>query len=167
MDKKNSLMVKNLALDGIMAALLFLTGLFKIPSFIPGTEFQLSAPYAVAIAKTRGFVRYLLIGVAASIVGFCLGLQNIYNVITAMVYRVVAGAIIAAFPNSKVAVIVSGPCGSLACRVVLGLILHASIGALILFAVPGMIFTAITAPIITKLVEKLLGQLSRNRAAAR
>lgn len=52
MHQKNSLMVKNLAIDGIMAALLFLVGLLKIPSFIPGTEFQLSAPYAVAIAKT-------------------------------------------------------------------------------------------------------------------
>lgn len=99
--------------------------------------------------------------------GFCLGLQNIYNVITAMVYRVVAGAIIAVFPNSRVAIVVSGPCGSFACRVVLGLILHASIGALLLFAVPGMIFTAITAPIITKLVEKLLKQLSLNCTAAK
>lgn len=39
MNQKNSLMVKNLAIDGIMAALLFLVGLLKIPSFIPGTEF--------------------------------------------------------------------------------------------------------------------------------
>ena len=167
MNQKNSLMVKNLAIDGVMAALLFLMGLFKIPAFLPGTEFQISAPYAVAIAKNRGFAKYLLIGIAASIVGFCLGLQNIYHVITAMIYRVVVGAIIAVFPDSRVAAVVSGPCGSFVSRVVLGLILHTSIGTLLLFAAPGMMFTAITAPIITKLMEKLLGQLSLNRTAAR
>lgn len=156
MNRETGVKIKELALDGMMAALLFVFGLFKIPSLLPGTEFQLSAPYAVAVARTRGFVRYLLIGVAASTAGFCLGVQNIYNVITAMVYRVVVGAILAVFPKSRAAIVVSGPCGSLVCRVVLGLILHSDIGVLILFAVPGMVFTAITAPVFTKLLEKLL-----------
>lgn len=165
MKKDNSLKVKNLAIDGMMAALLFVTGLFKIPSLLPGTEFQLSAPYAVAIARTRGFARYLLFGAAASAVGFCLGMQNIYNVITAMVYRVTAGAIVSLFPGSRAAVAAGGPCGSFASRIVLGLLLHADIGTLLLFAAPGMIFTAITAPAMTKLMEKLLEQLLTRRAA--
>ncbi|NBI67401.1 hypothetical protein D1646_11385 [Pseudoflavonifractor sp. 60] len=166
MKQKDSLRVKNLAIDGMMAAVLFVVGLFKLPSFLPGTEFQLSAPYAVAIAKTRGFVRYLLIGIAASAVGLCLGMQNIYNVITAMVYRVVAGAVVALFPNSKAAVAVSGPCGSVASRVVLGLLLQTDVRALLLFAAPGMVFTAVTAPMMTKLMEKLLEQFSTSRTAA-
>lgn len=166
MKKEHSMKVKNLAIDSMLAAVLFVVGLFKLPSFVPGTEFQLSAPFAVAIAKTRGFARYLLIGIAASAVGFCLGMQNIYNVITAMVYRVVAGAIVSLFPGSTVAVAVSGPCGSLASRVVLGLLLQADIRALLLFAAPGMVFTAVTAPVMTKIMEKLLEQFSIRRAAA-
>lgn len=38
--------VKNLTMDGMWVVLLFISGLFKIPSPIPGTEFQLSAPLA-------------------------------------------------------------------------------------------------------------------------
>lgn len=66
--------------------LLFISGLFKIPSLIPGTEFQLSAPLAVSIGRIRGFLHYLTIGIVASIIGISLGLQTIYNVIIAMVY---------------------------------------------------------------------------------
>ena len=39
--------VKNLTMDGMWVVLLFISGLFKIPSPIPGTEFQLSAPLAI------------------------------------------------------------------------------------------------------------------------
>lgn len=158
MDEKNALTAKHLAVDGIMAALLFVVGLFKIPSFIPGAEFQLSAPFAVAIAKSRGFKRYLLIGIAASIVGFFLGMQNVFNITIAMVYRIVAGSILTVFKNSRAALVVSGPCGTFVSRIVLGTMLGTNVWVLVLYAVPGMVFTAVTAPIITKLVEKLLGQ---------
>lgn len=158
--------VKNLAVDGMLAAVLFEMGLFKLPSLVPGTEFQLSAPFAVALAKTRGFARYLLIGTAASALGLCLGVQNVFNVITAMVYRIVAGAIVALFPNSRRALALSGPCGSAASRVVLGLLLGTDVGALLLFAAPGMLFTAVTAPLMTQVMERLLRQCSIRPGAA-
>lgn len=86
--------VKNLTMDGMWVVLLFISGLFKIPSPIPGTEFQLSAPLAISIGRIRGFLHYLTIGIIASIIGMILGLQTIYNVIIAMVYRIVAGLIL-------------------------------------------------------------------------
>ena len=52
--------VKNITMDGMWVVLLFISGLFKIPSPIPGTEFQLSAPLAVSIGRIRGFLHYLL-----------------------------------------------------------------------------------------------------------
>lgn len=73
--------VKNLTMDGMWVVLLFISGLFKIPSPIPGTEFQLSAPLAISIGRIRGFLHYLTIGIIASIIGMILGLQTIYNVI--------------------------------------------------------------------------------------
>lgn len=39
------------ASDGLVSVLLLITGMFKIPSFLPGAEFQISAPFAVAVAK--------------------------------------------------------------------------------------------------------------------
>lgn len=50
--------VKNLTMDGMWVVLLFISGLFKIPSPIPGTEFQLSAPLAISIGRIRGFLHY-------------------------------------------------------------------------------------------------------------
>lgn len=154
--RENTLRVKELTIDGMMAILLFLTGLFKIPSIIPGTEFQLSAPLAVSIAKNRGFKRYLMIGIVASICGFALGLQNIFNIMIAMIYRIVAGSIITIFKNSKTALIISGPCGTFVSRIVLGIVLRTNVWFLVLYAIPGMIFTAITAPIITKCMDRIV-----------
>lgn len=83
--------VKKLVTDGMLAAVLLVTGMFKIPSFLPGAEFQISAPFAVAVAKILGFKRYLMIGLAASVCGFAVGAQNLLNIMVAMVYRVVVG----------------------------------------------------------------------------
>lgn len=95
--------VKNLTMDGMWVVLLFISGLFKIPSPIPGTEFQLSAPLAISIGRIRGFLHYLTIGIIASIIGMILGLQTIYNVIIAMVYRIVAGLILTVLKKDPLA----------------------------------------------------------------
>lgn len=39
----------------LLAVLIAISGSFKIPGFVPGTEFQLSAPIAVAICGVFGF----------------------------------------------------------------------------------------------------------------
>ena len=95
------------------------------PSPIPGTEFQLSAPLAISIGRIRGFLHYLTIGIIASIIGMILGLQTIYNVIIAMVYRIVAGLILTVLKKDPLALIIAGPAGTFAARLVLATILDA------------------------------------------
>lgn len=148
--------VKELVTDAILSVLLLITGMFKIPSLIPGAEFQLSAPFAVSIAKNFGFKRYMMIGIVTSIIGFILGVQNVFNIMVAMIYRVVVGIILEIFKNSKIAVVVSGPCGTFVSRIVLALILHANTLLLIVHAVPGMIFTAVMAPVLIKLEKRII-----------
>ena len=45
---------------GLLAALITVTGAIKIPSLLPGLEFQLSAPIAVAICYAFGVVSTLM-----------------------------------------------------------------------------------------------------------
>ena len=85
---------KEIALIGMLTALITVTGIFKIPGILPGTEFQLSAPVAVAICASFGFRRYLISGLLASAVSFVLGLQNLLNIAVAMTFRVAAGGLI-------------------------------------------------------------------------
>lgn len=152
--------VKNLTMDGMWVVLLFISGLFKIPSPIPGTEFQLSAPLAISIGRIRGFLHYLTIGIIASIIGMILGLQTIYNVIIAMVYRIVAGLILTVSKKDPLALIIAGPAGTFAARLVLATILGVAWQPLVVSAAPGMIFTAITAPVLTSILKRVLKTIS-------
>ena len=142
-------------MDGMWVVLLFISGLFKIPSPIPGTEFQLSAPLAISIGRIRGFLHYL-----ASIIGMILGLQTIYNVIIAMVYRIVAGLILTVLKKNPLALIIAGPAGTFAARLVLATILGVAWQPLVVSAAPGMIFTAITAPVLTSILKRVLKTIS-------
>ena len=153
MTTKKTYSARALASDGILSVLLLITGMFKIPSFLPGAEFQVSAPFAVTIAKNLGFKRYLMIGIASSLCGFVLGVQNILNITVAMIYRITAGAILTLFKDSKPAVIISGPCGTLQSRIRLAQLTGADMRLLLLYALPGMAFTAVTAPILIKAAE--------------
>ena len=137
--------VKNLTMDGMWVVLLFISGLFKIPSPIPGTEFQLSAPLAISIGRIRGFLHYL---------------QTIYNVIIAMVYRIVAGLILTVLKKDPLALIIAGPAGTFAARLVLATILGVAWQPLVVSAAPGMIFTAITAPVLTSILKRVLKTIS-------
>lgn len=148
--------VKNLTMDGMWVVLLFISGLFKIPSPIPGTEFQLSAPLAISIGRIRGFLHYLTIG----IIGMILGLQTIYNVIIAMVYRIVAGLILTVLKKDPLALIIAGPAGTFAARLVLATILGVAWQPLVVSAAPGMFFTAITAPVLTSILKRVLKTIS-------
>ncbi|NBI71784.1 hypothetical protein D3Z50_12050 [Clostridiaceae bacterium] len=156
MTSKKTYSARELASDAILSVLLLITGMFKIPSFLPGAEFQISAPFAVAIAKNFGFKRYLMIGIASSFCGFALGVQNLLNIAVAMIYRIVAGAILALYKDSKFAVIISGPCGTLLSRIILAQLTGADMRLLILYALPGMVFTAVTAPVFVKAAASLV-----------
>ena len=56
-----SITPRTLALDGMFTALLILLGMIKLPSILPGAEFQLSAPYAVCLVA-GGLIVSLLPG---------------------------------------------------------------------------------------------------------
>ena len=146
--------VKNLTMDGMWVVLLFISGLFKIPSPIPGTEFQLSAPLAISIGRIRGFLHYLTIGIIASIIGMILGLQTIYNV------SIVAGLILTVLKKDPLALMIAGPAGTFAARLVLATILGVAWQPLVVSAAPGMIFTAITAPVLTSILKRVLKTIS-------
>lgn len=154
------LKTKILTQDSIWVVLLFISGLFKIPCPIPGTEFQLSAPLAISIGRIRGFLRYLAIGIVASILGLLLGFQTIYNVIVAMVYRIVAGLTLTIIKKDPFALVVAGPLGTFAARLVLAAILDVPWLPLVFAAIPGMIFTAIVSPFLTSLLQKILRTVS-------
>ena len=76
-----SITPRTLALDGMFTALLILLGMIKLPSILPGAEFQLSAPYAVCLVAGVGFWRYLGIGVCASLVQLMMGTHTLWNVL--------------------------------------------------------------------------------------
>ena len=44
----------------ILTAMITVLGAIKIPNVIPGIEFQLSAPLAVAICAVFGFKKYII-----------------------------------------------------------------------------------------------------------
>lgn len=89
-----------------------------------------------------------------------LGLQTIYNVIIAMVYRIVAGLILTVLKKDPLALIIAGPAGTFAARLVLATILGVAWQPLVVSAAPGMFFTAITAPVLTSILKRVLKTIS-------
>lgn len=127
----------------------------SFPSFFPGTEFQLSVSIAVAIAACFGFKYYIIAGIVASSLCLILGTHTILNVIVSMTFRIVAGGIIALLGSRFLIVILSGPIGTFAARVVLWLILGKGFIPMLIASISGMIFTAITAWPLCKLITKI------------
>lgn len=154
--QKESIQRKDLAVTAMLAAVLAILGTFKIPSIIPGAEFQLSAPFALSIAACFGFRRYFTIGILASAINLLLGTHTVINVTIALVFRIVAGGLISLFGPKPIPLIISGPVGTAAGRVVLALIMHTSPLILIAGAAPGMVFTAILTPIMYPAMKKVL-----------
>lgn len=153
---KESIQTKDLAVTAMLAAVLAILGTLKLPSIIPGAEFQLSAPFALSMAACFGFRRYFTIGILASAINLLLGTHTLLNVTIAMVFRLAAGGLISLLGPKPIPLIISGPVGTAAGRVVLSLIMHTSPLVLIGGAVPGMIFTAILTPVMYPAMKKVL-----------
>ena len=115
--------IRQLSEIALLAAFIAISGTFKLPSFIPGSEFQLSAPIAVAVCGVFGIKKYLLAGLLASTAGLLLGTQTIFNVLIAMLFRIVVALLYAAFGKSRLFYLLSGPVASAAARLALGLII--------------------------------------------
>lgn len=145
----------------LLTALITVTGAIKLPGFIPGTEFQLSAPLAVAVCAVFGFTKYLTAGVLSSLIGLILGTQTILNVFIVMVFRITVGMVIGIFGTSWPVLALAGPLGSSAARLSLGGILGKAVIPLLIAAVPGMIYTAIAAWPLTLLLKRVKVQTEK------
>ncbi|WP_245676676.1 hypothetical protein [Bacillus solimangrovi] len=139
----------------LLAGLIIVTGMIKIPSFVPGSEFQISAPISVAIVAVFGFWRYIWAGVMASSILFLLGLHTILNVEISMIFRIVVGGIVSVFGTSFPVLIMAGPIGSFVARLGLAKTLDVTPWPLIIAAVPGMVFTMLAVIPLTKVLKKV------------
>ena len=154
--KQNTkLKVREMTETAMFAALLAVLGMLKLPSVIPGCEFQLSAPFAVCVAACFGFKRYIQIGVLASAVNLLTGTHSIVKVWISMIFRIVAGGILAVFGVHPITIAISGPVGTAAGRLVLGGITGTNPLALIAAALPGMAFTAVGAAVMYPVMKRL------------
>jgi len=149
----------------LLASLIAVSGSLKVPGILPGTEFQLSAPIAVAICAVYGFRQYFIAGVLASSITLILGTQTIFNVAIALLFRVTVGLVLVVGGTSFVPVVIAGPLGSFVARLCLIIIMEQAVWAVILSAVPGMVYTALTAwpltVVLRKIVAKTEGSLTR------
>lgn len=144
----------------LLSVLLFLSGLWKIPSFIPGTEFQLSAPLSLFICMSLGFSRYLLVGVVASLLTFFTGTGTLLHIAVALIFRITAGIGITYFGPSRLSLALSGACGTLLARLILSFFLGVSPLVMMSAAIPGILFTALTVWIFYTPLCRLFSTLS-------
>lgn len=148
----------------ILAAMITILGAIKLPSLFPGLEFQLSAPLAVAICAAFGFKKYIIAGILSSTIGLILGTHNLFNVAIAMQFRIVVGLILAVCGRGLLPIMLAGPIASLTARLTLSLVVGKAAWALVAAALPGMLFTLLAAPFMTRLFMRI--QSMRNASAA-
>ena len=77
------------------------------------------------------------------------------NVTIAMIFRLIAGGILALFGANPVTLAVSGPLGTMAGRLALGIISGTDPLALMAAALPGMVFTAVGASVMYPVMKRL------------
>ena len=138
----------------LLAVLIAVSGTFRIPGIVPGTEFQLSAPIAVAICGVFGFKKYITAGILASLIGLSLGTATLLNVAIQMSLRLGVGAIWLLIGSGKLFYIISGPIGTALARVVMYFLLGKGLTLMLIAAAPGMAFTVATAWIFAKVFKR-------------
>lgn len=146
---------KKLTSTALLATILAILGMFKLPGLFPGAEFQLSAPFAVCLAACFGFRRYIQIGILASLINFISGTHTIINITVAMIFRLVAGGLIGICGANPLTLLVSGPLGTAAGRLALAPMLGTEPVPLLLAAIPGMFYTAAGALLLYPLMKRL------------
>ncbi len=153
--KKQFLTPSDMTEIGLLTALLTVAGAIKLPSLLPGMEFQISAPLAVGICYVFGFKKYLLIGLLSSMVSLALGTHNLFNVAIAMQFRIVVGLIYLLTPRHYLSMALAGPLGTFVARITLSFVIGKGAWALVAAALPGMVFTFVTAPFMVKLLQRI------------
>jgi hypothetical protein len=137
----------------LLAVLITVSALFKLPSILPGMEFVFSAPVAVAICGVFGIKAYLLAGLVSSTVGLLLGTQGIFNVSIAMLFRVAVAVVYFLTGPNRFFYLFSGPIGTFAARICMSFFVGKAAWGLVAAAVPGMIFTLLTAGFCAKVLQ--------------
>lgn len=146
--------IRTLTETALLGVLIFAAGLFRLPSPLPGSEFQLSAPLAAAVCGVFGFRIYLAAGILASALTLLTGGGTVFHILIAMVYRLTVGAAFGILGPSAWFFFLAGPAGTLAARAVLSLVTGGFI-ALAMAAVPGMIFTAIASRPMARFLQRV------------
>ncbi len=150
---------RNIAMDvtetALLAVLIAISGTFRIPGIVPGTEFQLSAPIAVAICGVFGFKKYIIAGLLASLIGLSIGTATLLNVAVQMSFRLGVGVFWLVFCSTKFFYIASGPFGTALARVTMYFLLGKGLTAMLIAAAPGMAFTAATSWAFAKIFERV------------
>ena len=149
-----SVTVRDISETALLSVLIAVSGAFKIPGFVPGSEFQMSAPLAVAVCGIYGAEKYIAAGLIASGLCLVLGIHSILNVLVAMTFRLVVALVWIFLGSRKIFYIFSGPLGTMAARGAISLILGKGFYALVVAAFPGMIFTMISSCFFAGLIER-------------
>lgn len=146
--------IKTIVKISFLSVLITIFSFIKLPGLIPGTEFQLAAPVAVAICAVFGFKTYIIAGIISSLLTFMMGTHNLINILNAFIFRFVAGGFIH-FSNKNIFFIsIAGPIGSVVSRMVLSFITNTNFISLLIPSIPGIVYTFFTAYPITKIFQK-------------
>ena len=148
-----SVTVRDISETALLSVLIAVSGFFKIPGFVPGSEFQMSAPLAVAVCGIYGAEKYIAAGLIASSLCLVLGIHSILNVLVAMTFRLVVALVWIFLGSRKIFYIFSGPLGTMAARGAISLLLGKGFYALAAAAFPGIIFTMATSCFFAKLLR--------------
>lgn len=154
---------KDIVKISFLGVLITVFSFIKLPGLIPGTEFQLSAPVAVAICAVFGFKTYILAGILSSTLTFLLGTHNLLSILNSFNFRLVAGGIIHFSNKNMFFISIAGPVGSFVSRIILSILTGANFISLLATSLPGMVYTFFTAYPITKLLENLVKRGIKNK----
>ena len=86
---------------------------------------------------------------------------SIFNVLIAMLFRIVVALLYAVLGKTKIFYLLSGPVASSAARLALSLFIGKAVYPLLAAALPGMIFTALTSGLFASVLEKTLNLTKR------
>lgn len=158
-------LIRDICEVALLTGLIQVSGLFRIPGLLPGSEFQLSAPIAVAICGVFGFKKYIMAGILASFIGLALGTSTIFNVLIAMTFRLGTGVVWLLLGSSRLFYILAGPIGTTLARLALSLVVEKGFWIMLTAAAPGMFYTAATAWFFGKLFQKCRNAVFGTRKA--
>lgn len=124
-----------------IAAILSLFAIIKIPSILPGLEFQLSAPVSLLILAIFGIKKYFIGGLLSSFILLILGIFNPIHLIVSFCFRFVAILVVYFLKVNIFSLVIAAILGSTLSRIILSQILNLPLLLVVINATPGIILT--------------------------